>query len=182
MYTSDQDQEVYGDLLSASCAKICECSKMCERENSSVPLQTFLLEFQSKNPNILCLFREWVSRIADRDVNWKFWENFVFRDIFAYVTLFLSIRGGMWNLRLFAIKQIAPLFAAFDRPHYQKLLPTHLHEVLTMPKEVIKSFEDGSFVCSINGNSMHSVALDVAHEMLVNKDLKTTIVRPTKTN
>ena len=82
-----------------------------------------------------------------------------------------------WNLRLFAIKQIAPLFAAFDRPHYQKLLPTHLHEVLTMSQE---SFEDSSFVCSINGSSMHSVPLDEAHEMLVNKDLKTTVVRPTK--
>lgn len=35
-------------------------------------------------------------------------------------------------------------------------------------------------MCNINGNGMHSVALDEAHEMLVNKDLKTTIVRPTK--
>ena len=49
-----------------------------------------------------------------------------------------------------------------------------------MPDEVINFFEDGSFVCSINGNNMHSVALDEAHEMLVNKDLKTTVVRPTK--
>ncbi len=49
------------------------------------------------------------------------------------------------------IKQNAPLFAAFDRPHYQKLLPTHLHEVLTMPDEIIEHFESGSFVCSVIG-------------------------------
>ena len=84
MYTSKEDQEVYGDLLSASYAKICECSKMYERDNSSVPLQTFLMEFQRQNPNLLPSFRKWVSKIADRDVNWKFWENFVFRDIFVH--------------------------------------------------------------------------------------------------
>lgn len=36
-----------------------------------------------------------------------------------------------------------------------------------MPQEVIDNFEKGAFVCSINGNNMHSVALDEAHEMLV---------------
>ena len=35
-------------------------------------------------------------------------------------------------------------------------------------------------MCSITGKHMRSVALDEAHEMLVNKDLKTTIVRPSK--
>ena len=35
-------------------------------------------------------------------------------------------------------------------------------------------------MCSISGSDMHSVALDEAHEMLINKDLKTSIVRPTK--
>ena len=49
-----------------------------------------------------------------------------------------------------------------------------------MPKRVLEFLEKGSFVCSITGSAMHSVALDEAHEMLVNKDLKTAVVRPTK--
>ena len=48
-----------------------------------------------------------------------------------------------------------------------------------MPRDVLKFLECGAFVCSITGKHMHSVALDEAHEMLVNKDLKT-IVRPSK--
>ena len=35
-------------------------------------------------------------------------------------------------------------------------------------------------MCSVTGKRMRSVALDEAHEMLVNEDLKTTIVRPSK--
>ena len=49
-----------------------------------------------------------------------------------------------------------------------------------MPGDVLRFFESGTFVCSIKGKLMHSVALDEAHEMCINKDLKTTIVRPTK--
>ena len=105
--------------------------------------------------------------------------DFVFRDAFSYFSLFFSVRSGIWDLRLYRIKQIGPLFA-FDRPHYQKLIPCHLNEILMMPQEVIQHFESGAFVCNVTGSSVCSVALDEAHEMLVNKDLKTTVVRPTK--
>ena len=49
-----------------------------------------------------------------------------------------------------------------------------------MPEEVRQCFESGAFVCNITGHNMQSVALDEAHEMLINKDIKTTVVRPTK--
>lgn len=35
-------------------------------------------------------------------------------------------------------------------------------------------------MCSVTGSHMHSVGLDETHEMLINIDLKTSIVRPTK--
>ena len=69
---------------------------------------------------------------------------------------------------------------ALDRPHYQKLIPNHLRDLAKMPSDVMRFLESGVFVCSITGKHMRSVALDEAHEMLVNKDLKTTIVRPSK--
>ena len=57
------------------------------------------------------------------------------------------------------------------------MLPQHLSELVVMPQEVINFFESGGFVCSVSGRYMQSVALD---EMLVNKDLKPTVVRPSK--
>lgn len=44
----------------------------------------------------------------------------------------------------------------------------------------MKCFQSGAFAVSITGSKGHSVALDEAHEMCVNKDMKTAIVRPTK--
>ena len=55
------------------------------------------------------------------------------------------------------------LFAAFDRPHYQKLIPCHLHEALLMPQDISDHFESGAFVCSVTGCSVRSIALDEAH-------------------
>ena len=98
----------------------------------------------------------------------------------SYLSLFLSMRSGIWKLRLSGIKSMAPLFVAFDRPHYQKLIPNHLRDLANMPNDVMKFLESGAFVCSVTGKHMRSVALDEAHEMLVNKDLKTTIVLPSK--
>ena len=72
------------------------------------------------------------------------------------------------------------MFVAFDRPHYQKLIPNHLRDFAKMPRDVLKFLESGAFVRSITGKHMSSVALDEAHKMLVNKDLKATIVRPSK--
>ena len=60
---------------------------------------------------------------------------------------------------------MAPLFAAYDRPHYQKLIPQHLKHVAVMPSSVKSCFESGAFVCS--KHNMRSVALDEAHEMLI---------------
>ena len=65
---------------------------------------------------------------------------------------------------------MAPLFVAFDRPHYQKLI-LNLRDLAKKPSDVLKFLESGAFVCSITGKHMRSVALDEAHEMLVNKDL-----------
>ena len=35
-------------------------------------------------------------------------------------------------------------------------------------------------MCNIRGTKMRAVALDEAHEMLVNKDIKTSAVQPSK--
>ena len=47
-----------------------------------------------------------------------------------------------------------------------------------MPKELLDYFKAGGFAVSITGRAFHSVGLDKSHEMLINKDVKQAIVRP----
>ena len=85
-----------------------------------------------------------------------------------------------WNLRLASIKLMAPVFSAFDRPTYRKLLPQHLADCLQLPSEIQEQFTQGRFVVSITGRSWYSVGLDESLEMLINKDCKSAVIHPNK--
>ena len=133
-----------------------------------------LLEETELYPNFLQFIR--TMRLMD---TWKFWAGFVFEDGYWYVSLYLAIRGSNWQLRLSSLKQMAPLFAAFDRDTYERLIPNHLANVEQFPEEILQCFRAGRFTVSINGRRWHAVAMDEAHEMCINKDLKAAVIRPT---
>lgn len=118
--------------------------------------------------------------LARKDQTWQFWIQCVFQDLMAYVSLFFSMCGGDWCLRVASIKKMAATFAAFDHTHYVKLISQHLDDLLSIPQSVLTVFEQGAFVISIRGREWHSVGMDESHEMLVNKSCKTAIVRPSK--
>ena len=123
-------------------------------------------------------FKSFIQNRARTDDTWKFWIQLVFQDVMAYIGLFLAIRSGDWQLRMASMKLMAPTFTAFDHPTYQKLISQHLADLLSMPAPIITMFVQGAFVVSILGRSWHSVAIDESHEMMINKDCKTSIVRP----
>ena len=109
----------------------------------------------------------------------RYWSGFVLHDSFTYVQLYLAIRSGDWSLRVSAIKQMAPLFFAFDQVVYMELIPHHLAAHGEYPKEILACFEKGGFAVQLTGELWSNVALDGAHKMLVNKDLKSAVIRPT---
>ena len=110
-------------------------------------------------------FLEFTQRQSSNDSTWKFWRQFVVQDCFAYICLFLAIRSSNWHLRVSALKQMAPLFAAFDRSHYEKIIPHHLADTLQWPDHIRNRFEGGAFTVSIKGHPWRSTAIDEAHEM-----------------
>ena len=104
--------------------------------------------------------------------------QFVFEDVLAYLGLYLAIRSGDWDLRMACVKMMAPIFSAFDHTTYQNLIARNLADILSLPQPVLNAFKMGGFVVSVTGRAWYSVAIDEAHEMCINKDCKTSIVRP----
>ena len=110
----------------------------------------------------------------------KFWYNFITEDCYAYLSLFVSIRYRNWNLRTGSIKKVAAIFAAFDCPTYQRLIPQHLYDLSTLPDCLLRHLQEGAFAVRLSNSEQHAIALDECHEMCINKDSKQAIVRPNK--
>lgn len=110
----------------------------------------------------------------------RFWSRFLHVDCLAYIGLFLSIHYRNWELRTGSIKELAAIFAAFDRPIYQQLVPRHIHELLLMPSHIPHHLQRGSFSVRLSGSEWHGIAIDECHEMCINKDAKLAVAHPSK--
>ena len=123
-------------------------------------------------------FIAFVDEQSSKDDIWKYWSKFVLSDCFCYIQLYLAIRDGNWSLRLSAIKAMAPLFAAFDQSIYMQIIPHHLNEICNYPKPILQCLQMGGFTVSLTGQNWNRIGFDEAHEIKINKDLKSAIVRP----
>ena len=123
-------------------------------------------------------FRLFIQKMARIDDTWRFWVQFVFEDAMGYISLFLAIRSGNRDLRVASIKSMAAVFTTFDHATYQKLISQHLEDIRVMPAPIMAMFRQGAFVVSVSGRTWHSIAIDESHEMLINKDCKTSIIHP----
>ena len=91
-------------------------------------------------------FETFLNILSESDQVWKLWNQYIHFDAFFYISLWLSIRQGNWALRNAALKGMAPIFHAFDRTYYLKIIPQHLEDMLKCPRYILKQFENGGFV------------------------------------
>jgi hypothetical protein len=95
-----------------------------------------------------------------------------------YISLWLAICTGDWNLRIAAYKLLGPLFRAYDRTHYQQLIPLHLAHLHQLLPKILDSLQQGLWTVSLKGRPYKNLALNEAHKTLINRDLKMSMNRP----
>ncbi len=170
------------DLLETSIFKsLLAVGRKCENDQQlEYTLIHHFAQFETKIAQNYQQFRRFLQKMAQSDYTWRFWIQFVFEDAMAYIGLFLAIRSGNWNLRMASMKKMASIFTAFDHQTYQRIISRHIADLLEMPTTILAMYQQGAFVVSINGRPWHSVAIDESHEMLINRSVKSAVVRPTK--
>ena len=117
------------------------------QESTLRNLNQMLGDLSEKYENFQQDFRKFIDTNTSINKTWQFWAQFVFQDCFVYVTLHLAIRSGKWELRMAAIKSMAAMFTAFDRSNYQKLIPQHIVNMLTLPKEILSNLHNRRVHC-----------------------------------
>ena len=132
----------------------------------------------TKSPFDFAGFTSFMDDLSRKQSTIQFWYQFLMKDSLAYIGLYIAIRYRMWNLRVGSLKLMAPIFQAFDRPIYQRLLPRHLQDITRLPDPILRHLQAGGFSVRLTATNWHAVALDECHEMCINKDAKLAIVRP----
>ena len=91
---------------------------------------------------------------------------------------YFAIRSGNWLLRNSCLKVLTELFFAYSRDKYEVLSIHALSDSYTYPKEMLQLFKNGQWTVSVKARPFHSLALDEAHESIVNRKLKQITTRP----
>ncbi|XP_071951903.1 uncharacterized protein [Antedon mediterranea] len=117
-------------------------------------------------------FEKFCSELCLKNATFRFWHHFVHRDMFHYINLYLAIRSRNFDLRNACVLQLTPLFHALDRHMHLKIIPFHIADLKKYPAHILECFSQGAFTVGITGDNWSCVALDEAHEMVINKNVK----------
>ena len=118
---AESDPDYLGDIKSLLVSLITKLTEVSTDEElqafRSIVHERFLTE-----PHVAGAFEDFthfMEDLAKRQDTIRFWYQFVMKDCFAYLSLFIGIRYRNWMLWTSGIKSMAAVFSAFDCPIYQ---------------------------------------------------------------
>jgi hypothetical protein len=118
---------------------------------------------------------------SNKDEVSKFWVMML-EYLNAYSAYFFAIRSGNWSLRLATLPKLSELFFAYSHNKYMELVCQHMKDIKMLPNNIRKQFESGQWTMTVKGSAYHNLALDEAHECLINRKLQELVRNPNEHN
>ena len=125
-------------------------------------------------------FTKWLQNVkseTNMDQTSQFWAR-ITQYLNAYVGYYFSVRSGNWLLRNSCLRALLPIIFAYNHNKYEELCCTAIIDTLTFDDDLIQHFLNGKWTVSVKGRPFRNLALDEAHESVINLRLKTITSRP----
>ena len=178
LYMDEQEHVGAEDITSLLQDLVLKFSELTTEETLTDFRERTKNAFSTQTGASLSSFTSFMEDLSAQQSTIRFWYRFTTEDCFAYIALYIAIRYRLWPLRVGSMKLMAPIFQAFDRPTYQRLVPQHLKDLTCMPQSILQHLQAGEFSVSLSASEWHAAALDECHEMRINRDAKLAVIRP----
>ena len=143
-------------------------------------LEFSVAKFQSLPENSTRDYWEWVHSVhSENNKNeiGRFWAQ-ILVTLHFYTGFYISIRSGNWVMRNTFLKALAPLFFSYGKTKYQVLFIRNTYDTFTLPLPILSKFMDGEWTVSLKGLPFSNLAVDEAHESVINRRMKAITSRP----
>lgn len=87
----------------------------------------------------------------------------------AYIGYYVAIRTGNWALRNGCLDFLAVMFFAYNRPKYEDIVTRALLSRVMLPAKLLEQYEQGEWTVSLKGRTGANLAVDEAHECMINR-------------
>lgn len=148
---------------------------LCFVEQKSNELHKILTDDNNNVDNLVAALKDdkfatimtaFVEHESSQNNNFKFWWTYL--DSVSTLLLFTrSLRDGIWQLYLHALKNMLPLKERYNHRNYLKSVTIFLAEMNQLPIGVKLAFESGEFVVKATEGTFNQVDADHAQEWIV---------------
>ena len=88
------------DFMTYACKWIKSFPPSKDQNNTLRNLSQLLDDLTEKYPDCPSKFEIFMKEQTEKYQTWHFWSQFVFEDCFAYISQYLAMRSGQWDLTL----------------------------------------------------------------------------------
>ena len=139
-----------------------------------VQAKQHLHSFNLQSEKLCSDFKQFIEELCNKCETAKYWNTFI-EMVSLIKDLIRADREGDWELHLYTVQRLLPLFAIFDKVNYLRWASLYLEDMRRLPEthpEVHRQFMEGNFVVKRTAGLFKAIAVDLALEQTINRSQK----------